>query len=93
MRLSRRFFDRLLLCLRHVSCDADPNYLKLNPKGGVPTLVHDGKPVSSPPHLRRLHDLISETEFSEMRAHGPKIADELAGIIAEVRRNSLAVMR
>jgi hypothetical protein len=73
-------------------CD-DPNYLKLNPKGGVPTLVHDGKPVSSPPHLRRLHDLISETEFSEMRAQGPKIADELAGIIAEVRRNSLAVMR
>jgi hypothetical protein len=69
--------------------DYDPNYLKLNPKGGVPTLVHDGKPVSSPPHLRRLHDLISETEL----AHGPKIADELAGIIAEVRRNSLAVMR
>jgi hypothetical protein len=28
-----------------------------------------------------------------MRAQGPKIADELAGIIAEVRRNSLAVMR
>jgi glutathione S-transferase len=26
--------------------DYDPNYLKLNPKGGVPTLVHDGKPVS-----------------------------------------------
>jgi hypothetical protein len=73
--------------------DYDPNYLKLNPKGGVPTLVHDGKPVSSPPHLRRLHDLISETEFSEMRAQGPKIADELAAIIAEVRRNSLAVMR
>jgi glutathione S-transferase len=27
----------------------DPNYLKLNPKGVVPTLVHDGKPASSPP--------------------------------------------
>jgi glutathione S-transferase len=27
----------------------DPSYLKLSPKGGVPTLVHDGKPVSSPP--------------------------------------------
>ena len=23
----------------------DPTYLKLNPKGVVPTLVHDGKPV------------------------------------------------
>jgi glutathione S-transferase len=23
----------------------DPNYLKLNPKGVVPTLVHDGKPI------------------------------------------------
>src|SRR5438105_13940975 len=24
----------------------DPKYLKLNPKGVVPTLVHDGKPVT-----------------------------------------------
>jgi hypothetical protein len=71
----------------------DPKYLKLNPKGGVPTLVHDGKPCRVHPHLRRLHDLISETEFSEMRAHGPKIADKLASIIAEVRRNTPAVMR
>jgi glutathione S-transferase len=23
----------------------DPSYLKLNPKGVVPTLVHDGKPI------------------------------------------------
>jgi hypothetical protein len=37
-----------------------------------------------------LCDLISEAEFSEMRMHGPKIADDVAGIIAEVRRNTLA---
>jgi glutathione S-transferase len=37
-----------------------------------------------------LRDLISEAEFSEMRMHGPKIADDVAGIIAEVRRNTLA---
>jgi hypothetical protein len=37
-----------------------------------------------------LRDLISEAEFSEMRTHGPKIADDVAGIIAEVRRNTLA---
>jgi glutathione S-transferase len=40
-----------------------------------------------------LHDLISDAEFSEMRAHGPKIADEVAGIIAEARRNAAAAMR
>jgi len=34
-----------------------------------------------------LRDLISEAEFSEMRMHGPKIADEVAEIIADVRRN------
>jgi Glutathione S-transferase len=37
-----------------------------------------------------LRDLISEAEFSEMRAHGPKIADEVAEVIAEVRRNTAA---
>ena len=35
-----------------------------------------------------LRDLISEAEFSEMRTHGPKIADDVAAIIAEVRRNT-----
>jgi glutathione S-transferase len=40
-----------------------------------------------------LHDLISDAEFSEMRIHGPKIANEVAEIIAEVRGNTLAVMR
>jgi glutathione S-transferase len=37
-----------------------------------------------------LRDLISEAELSEMRLHGPKIADEVAGVIAEVRRNTTA---
>jgi glutathione S-transferase len=37
-----------------------------------------------------LRDLISEAEFSEMRMHGPKIASDVADIIAEVRRNTLA---
>ena len=32
-----------------------------------------------------LRDLISEPEFSEMRIHGPKIANDVAEIIAEVR--------
>ena len=35
-----------------------------------------------------LHDLISEAEFSEMRMHGPKIADDLVVSIAEARRNT-----
>jgi hypothetical protein len=39
-----------------------------------------------------LRDLISEAEFSEMRMHGPKIADGVAEIIAEVRRNTLAAV-
>lgn len=37
-----------------------------------------------------LRDLISEAEFSEMRTHGPKIANDVAEIIAEVRRDALA---
>jgi glutathione S-transferase len=39
-----------------------------------------------------LRDLISEAEFSEMRMHGPKIAPDVAEIISEVRRNTLAVV-
>jgi glutathione S-transferase len=35
-------------------------------------------------------DLISEPEFSEMQMHGPKIADDVAEIISEVRRNAPA---
>jgi len=62
----------------------DPNYLRLDP--GVPTLVHHGKPLSSPPSSAKVArsgpcSLISENSVSEI----PKIADELANIIAEVR--------
>jgi glutathione S-transferase len=39
-----------------------------------------------------LCDLISEAEFSEMRMHGPKIANDVAEIIAEVRHNTLAAV-
>jgi glutathione S-transferase len=35
-----------------------------------------------------LHDLISEAEFSEMRLSGPSIADDVAEIISEVRRDT-----
>jgi hypothetical protein len=34
-----------------------------------------------------LHDLISESEFSEMRTHGPKIRDDIAAHIAGLRRD------
>jgi len=43
-----------------------------------------------PSHKSGLHDMISEAEFSEMRMHGPKIADDLTETIAEVRRSTLA---
>ena len=39
-----------------------------------------------------LRDLISEAEFSEMKTHGPKIAGDVAQIIAEVRRDTAAAM-
>ena len=39
-----------------------------------------------------LRDLISEAEFSEMQMHGPKIAADVAAIIAEVRRDTLAAL-
>ena len=37
-------------------------------------------------------DLISETEIAEMQTHGPKIANEVAEIIYEVRRDTPAEM-
>lgn len=37
-----------------------------------------------------LRDLISEAEFTEMRTHGPKVADDVAAIIADVRRDAVA---
>ena len=41
------------------------------------------------PHFKTgLHDLISETEFSEMRTHGPKIRDDIAAHLAGLRRDS-----
>jgi hypothetical protein len=40
-----------------------------------------------------LRDLISEEEFSEMRMHGPKIADDIAAIIAKVRQDMRAAAR
>ena len=39
-----------------------------------------------------LHDLIPEAEFSEMKTHGPKMANEVAETIAALRREALAVM-
>ena len=40
------------------------------------------------PHFKTgLQDLISETEFSEMQTHGPKIRDDLATHIAGLRRD------
>jgi hypothetical protein len=39
-----------------------------------------------------LRNLISEAEFSEMRMYGPKIADDVAEIIAEVRGGMLAAV-
>lgn len=43
-----------------------------------------------PSFRRGLRDLISEAEFSEMQMHGPKIADDVAKIIAEVRSHMAA---
>lgn len=37
-----------------------------------------------------LSDLISETEFAEMRTHGPKIADDVAKLLAGVKRDMAA---
>jgi glutathione S-transferase len=37
-----------------------------------------------------LRDLISEAEFAEMRQHGPKIAGDVATILAQVRADVLA---
>jgi ganglioside-induced differentiation-associated protein 1 len=40
-----------------------------------------------------LRDLISESEFSEMKTHGPKIAGDVAEIIAEVRRDTATAVK
>jgi glutathione S-transferase len=38
-----------------------------------------------PSFKKGLRDLISETEFAEMRSHGPKIRDQVAARLAELR--------
>jgi glutathione S-transferase len=38
-----------------------------------------------PSFKRGLRDLISETEFAEMRTHGPKIRDDVAALVAGLR--------
>jgi glutathione S-transferase len=40
-----------------------------------------------------LRDLITEVELSEMRMYGPKIAGDVAKIVADVRRNMAAGAR
>ena len=40
-----------------------------------------------------LSDLITETEFSEMALHGPKIRDEVAARLASVKRDMAAVKK
>jgi glutathione S-transferase len=41
-----------------------------------------------PSFRRGLRDLISATEFAEMRSHGPKIRDEVAARLAGLRRDN-----
>jgi glutathione S-transferase len=43
-----------------------------------------------PSFRRGLQDLISEAEFAEMHAHGPKIRDDVAALLAGVRRGMAA---
>src|SRR5262245_55891840 len=40
-----------------------------------------------------LHGLISDGEFSEMQTYGPKIADDVAQLIADVRRDIAAATK
>ena len=37
-----------------------------------------------------LNDRISENEVAEMRLHGPKIANDVAEALVEIRRNTLS---
>lgn len=43
-----------------------------------------------PSFKKGLRDLISETEFAEMRTHGPKIRDEVAARLASLRASTAA---
>jgi ganglioside-induced differentiation-associated protein 1 len=43
-----------------------------------------------PSFRRGLHDLVTEAEFVEMRTHGPKIANDVGEIVADIRRDMLA---
>jgi glutathione S-transferase len=43
-----------------------------------------------PSFRRGLHDLISETEFAEMRSHGPKIRADVDKLIAGLRQQATA---
>lgn len=41
-----------------------------------------------PSFKRGLSDLITEAEFAEMRTHGPKIRDDVAALLTELRREA-----
>jgi glutathione S-transferase len=57
---------------------------------GQPCVQQWWATASEWPSFRRgLRDLISATEFAEMRSHGPKIRDEVAARLAGLRRDNV----
>jgi ganglioside-induced differentiation-associated protein 1 len=46
-----------------------------------------------PSFRRGLYDLISEAEFAEMRTHGPKIRNDVAALLAGLRRDQAAAVK
>ena len=56
-----------------------------------PRITHWWAQAQEWPSFRRgLHDLISETEFAEMRSHGPKIRADVDKLIAGLRQQATA---
>jgi glutathione S-transferase len=52
----------------------DAKYLALNPKGVVPTLVHDGKPVIEPAVWLKLKSIRDGADIASARLWGKRAA-------------------
>lgn len=82
---------------RHIDLFSDhqlkPEYLALNPDGVVPTLVHDGRPVTESSVIcEYLDDVFPDTSRSPADAYGKAVMRSWMAFIAEIPTSFIRVV-